>query len=340
MVSIKDIASACGVSIATVSKALNNHKDVSEKTRKFVREKAKEMGYLPNSQARALKTNRTFNLGVLFAEKSESGLRQGFFASILDSFKNEAEKNGYDITFIGGNIAASKMTYYEHCMYRNIDGVLLTCVDDYTDSRVIELIKSDIPLVSIDYVPENRLAVVSDNYSGMKDLVNYIADMGHTKIAYIYGDNSDVTARRVNGFTETMNSRNINISDEFMVQGVYHDPRKTELLVKSLLSLPKKDRPTCIIVPDDFAALGAYNAAEELGLSVPDDISIAGYDGVTLSEALRPKLTTVRQDTDRLGAEAADKLIGLINKEISNDEPTVVVSSCLIRGGSVSRINR
>lgn len=340
MVSIKDIASACGVSIATVSKALNNHKDVSEKTRSAVQQKAKEMGYLPNSQARALKTNRTFNLGVLFAEKSASGLKQGHFASILDSFKNEAEKNGYDITFISGNIAASKMTYYEHCMYRSIDGVLLACADDYSDSRVIELIKSDIPLVSIDYVPEKRLAVVSDNYSGIRELVSYIADMGHTRIAYIYGDESEVTAMRIKGFTETMRSRNINIRDEFMVQGIYHDPRKTELLVKSLLSLPKEDRPTCIIVPDDFAALGAYNAAEELGLSVPDDISIAGYDGIMLSEVLRPKLTTVRQDTDRLGAEAAVKLIGLINKEISDDESAVIIECSLIKGGSVSRIDR
>lgn len=340
MVSIKDIASACGVSTATVSKALNGHKDVGAATRQAVLSKAKEMGYLPNSQARALKTNRTYNLGVLFAEKSGSGLKQDYFLSILDSFKRKAESSGYDITFISGNAAYRNMTFYEHCVYRNVDGVLLACVDDFYDKRVTELIGSNIPLVSVDHIFEGRPAVVSDNYSGMKSLMTYITDMGHTKIAYIYGDDSFVTSERLRSFRETLDSLNINISERFVVQGIYHDPRKTELLVKELLSLPKKEQPTCIIVPDDFAALGAYNAAEELGLSVPDDISIAGYDGIMLSQLLRPRLTTVRQDTDRIGAEAADRLTALIQKTVSDDEAAAVIKSTLIKGGSVSERNR
>lgn len=339
MVSIKDIASACGVSIATVSKALNGHSDVGASTKQAVLSKAKEMGYLPNSQARALKTNRTYNLGVLFAEKSGSGLKQDYFSSILDSFKRCAESNGYDITFISGNAAKRNMTYYEHCLYRNVDGILLACADDFYDKRVTELVESGIPLVSVDHIFKGRSAVVSDNYSGMKCLTDYIADMGHTKIAYIYGDSSYVTSERLSAFRDALDSRNINISESFTVQGIYHDPRKTELLVKSLLSLPNGEAPTCIIAPDDFAALGAYNAAEELGLSVPDDISIAGYDGIVLSQVLRPKLTTVRQDTDRIGAEAAERLTALIQKKIS-DESIAVIGSTLVKGGSVSQINR
>ena len=111
MVSIKDIASACGVSIATVSKALNDHKDVSESTKTMIRETAKKLGYLPNSQARALKTNRTYNLGVLFAERAQSGITHSHFAAVLNGFKNEAEANGYDITFISRQIGGTRMTY-------------------------------------------------------------------------------------------------------------------------------------------------------------------------------------------------------------------------------------
>ncbi len=338
MVSIKDIAAACGVSIATVSKALNDHKDVSEATKQTVQETAKRLGYFPNSQARALKTNRTYNLGVLFSERTNSGLTQDYFASVLDSFKKEAESEGYDITFISGNIGSRRMTPYEHCMYRNVDGVFVVCVDDFVDNGTIELFGSNVPLVTVDHVAENRLAVVSDNEEGMRRLVEYIAGKGHTKIAYIYGDLSDVTSIRVRTFRETLERLNIKVREEYLLQGRYHDTKNTELLVKKVLSC--SDRPTCIILPDDFAAIGAINALEEQGLSVPEDVSIAGYDGIVLSQVLRPKLTTIRQDTARLGAEAAKRLIALINKEISAGEPPLIIRGELLEGASVRDLNR
>ena len=338
MVSIKDIAAACGVSIATVSKALNDHKDVSETTKLTVQKTAKKMGYFPNSQARALKTNRTYNIGVLFSEQTNSGLTQNYFASVLDSFKKQVESAGYDITFISGNIGERKMTPYEHCMYRNVDGVLIVCVDDFVGEGTIELMKSNIPMVSIDHISENKLSVVSDNETGMRQLVEYIAGKGHTKIAYIYGDSSDVTYIRLRTFKETLVRLNINIRSEFLLQGRYHDTKSTELLVKKVLSC--SDKPTCIILPDDFAAIGAINALEELGLSVPEDISIAGYDGIVLSQVLKPRLTTIRQDTERLGAEAAKRLIALINKEITNDLAPMSVKGSLLEGASVKDLNR
>lgn len=338
MVSIKDIAAACGVSIATVSKALNNHKDVSETTRLTVQETARRLGYFPNSQARALKTNRTYNLGVLFSEKTGSGLTQNYFASVLNSFKKTAEAEGYDITFISGNIGQRKMTPCEHCMYRNVDGVVVVCVDDGMDEGTAALFDSGVPIVSIDHIHKGRLSVVSDNETGMRRLTEYIVSKGHTKIAYIYGDSSDVTSIRVNTFKETLVRLNIKIRSEFLLQGRYHDTQSTELLVRKVLSC--SDRPTCIILPDDFAAIGAMNALEELGLSVPEDVSIAGYDGIVLSQVLRPKLTTIRQDTERLGAEAARRLIALIKKEISSGEPPLVITGDLLEGASVLDLNR
>ncbi|HKL99008.1 MAG TPA: LacI family DNA-binding transcriptional regulator, partial [Mobilitalea sp.] len=125
MVSIKDISFKCGVSVATVSKALNNHSDIAETTKQNIRKMAKEMGYFPNSSARALKTNRTYNLGVLFVDEAQSGLTHEYFANVLDSFKVEAEKNGYDITFINKNMRQKSMSYYEHSKYRGVDGVVI-----------------------------------------------------------------------------------------------------------------------------------------------------------------------------------------------------------------------
>ena len=128
MASIKDIAKACGVSVATVSKALNGHNDISQATKEKVREAARQIGYMPNSAARALKTNRTYNLGVLFVDEAQSGLTHEFFAAVLDSFKRHAEGRGYDITFINHNIGHGHSSYLEHCRYRGVDGVIAACI--------------------------------------------------------------------------------------------------------------------------------------------------------------------------------------------------------------------
>ena len=125
-VTIRDVAEKCGLSVSTVSKALNHYSDISEETRKRVHAIAKQIGYHPNALARALKTNRSQNLGVLFVDDFGSGLTHPFFSAVLDSFKQAAEKRGYDITFINHNVGENHMTYLEHCQYRNVDGVCLS----------------------------------------------------------------------------------------------------------------------------------------------------------------------------------------------------------------------
>ena len=135
MVSMKDIARKCQVSVATVSKALNGYSDIGKEKREEILQAAKEMGYFPNSSARALKTNRTYNLGILFSDNLHSGLTHDYFAAIIESFKVTAEEKGYDITFttMNSTVANRKMTYYEHCRYRGLDGVVIG-LDHYGDS--------------------------------------------------------------------------------------------------------------------------------------------------------------------------------------------------------------
>ena len=114
MVRIKDIATKCGVSIASVSKALSGNSDLNPLTAEHIREVAKKMGYVPNSSARLLKTNRSYNIGVLFVDDTSSGLGHEYFSSILNSIKEEAESNGYDITFISHRFKNNSLTFYEH----------------------------------------------------------------------------------------------------------------------------------------------------------------------------------------------------------------------------------
>ena len=278
MVSIKDVSARSGVSVATVSKALNDHSDISQATKEHVKQIAKEMGYFPNSSARALKTNRTYNLGVLFMDDTQSGLTHEYFANVLDSFKVEAERNGYDITFISKHTGRKNMSYYEHSKYRGVDGVVIACID-FTDPQVAELIAGELPVVTIDHVFDNRTAINSDNIKGMKDLITYIYEMGHRKIAYIHGADSSVTRNRVGSFYKTMGELGIEVSDAYIKSGIYHDPVSTAALTRELLN--GKDRPTCIIFPDDFSCIGGINVIKEMGLRIPEDISVAGYDGIT-----------------------------------------------------------
>ena len=142
MVSMKDIAATCGVSVATVSKALNNHSDISDETKAVIKQKAREMGYHPNFSARALKTNKSYNIGVLYKDDAGSGLTHDYFAWVLENFKVTAENNGYDITFLNNSrLKKDRMSYLEHSIYRGMDGVMIA-IADYKNAEVIELLRS------------------------------------------------------------------------------------------------------------------------------------------------------------------------------------------------------
>lgn len=336
VVSIKDVSIKCGVSVATVSKALNDHSDIAKATKEHVRKVAKEMGYFPNSSARALKTNRTYNLGVLFVDEAQSGLTHEYFANVLDSFKVEAEKDGYDITFISRHTGLKNMSYYEHSKYRGVDGVVIACIE-FSDPGVTELIKGELPVVTIDHVFDNRTAIISDNVKGMKDLIMYLHEMGHRKIAFIHGADSSVTQNRVGSFYKTLGELGIDVSDDYVKSGIYHDPDTTAKLTRELLEL--KERPTCILFPDDFSCIGGINAIKEYGLRIPEDVSIVGYDGILLSQMLDPKLTTLQQDTKALGRSAAEKLITLIENPKASIIERVVVAGKVLKGNSVSNLN-
>ena len=282
MASLKDISKICGVSVATVSKALNDHKDIGEETKANIRRVAKEMGYSPNLSARALKTNRTYGIGVLFVDEAQSGLTHDYFSSVLDSFKRTAEKSGYDITF------------------------------------------------------NNRIAIMSDNVTGMKELLEYIYSRGHRKIAYIHGAMSAVTSGRLSSFYRTAERLGLQIPDEYIREAAYRDTATTYRMTNELLDLP--DPPTCIIYPDDFASFGGINAIRERGLRIPEDISVAGYDGIQFARQLEPKLTTVQQDTEQIGCLAARELISLIERPKTTIIEQVIVPGKVVEGKSVAQI--
>ncbi len=335
MVTLKQIASHCGVSVASVSKALNHAPDISAETAEKIRKTARELGYYPNSAARALKTNRTYNIGVLFDDDSHVGLTHEYFSHVLNAVKNGAERRGYDVTFISKNLDPHRMSYLEHCKYRNVDGVVIANVD-FTDPAVIELVNSDIPVVTIDYMFDSRSAVISDNVQSMHDLVQYVYSMGHRKIAFISGEGTAVTRSRVASFHRTCRELGLTIPEEYMISAIYHDPKSSGRATRELLNL--KDTPTCILYPDDISILGGMTEIERQGLRVPEDISIVGFDGIPLSRVLRPKLTTLCQDSETLGAKAAQLLIEAIEEPKLFVPQLVMVPGEVQTGGTVKNI--
>ena len=230
---------------------------------------------------------------------------------MLDSLKVEAEAHGYDVTFINKNIGRRQTTYLQHCLYRGVDGVIVASVD-FNDPQVLELVSSDIPVVTIDHIFNNRLAVVSDNVNGVSELVRYAYSMGHRRIAYIHGEHTAVTENRLTGFYRACDALGLEIPQSYIRESRYHDAEGCARVTRELMTLP--ERPTCILFPDDFSYIGGMNAINEMGLRIPDDVSAIGYDGISLADIVSPKLTTYCQNTAELGRAAAQGLVDLIDR--------------------------
>lgn len=334
MVTIRELSARCGLSISAVSKALNNYSDISAKTREHVKRTAGEMGYVPNAMARALKTNRSFNIGVLLDDEDHHGLLHHFFVPVLESFRTGVEGRGYDLTLMNHNVGSRKISYLEHYRYRNLDGVFIACMD-FEDLELLELASSDIPLVTIDHPYEDRAVVFSDNLNGIITAVRYAAQAGHTRIAYINGAPSDVTAKRIQGYHTAMEELGLPIPAGYLVQSRYRDIPLTHKVTAELIRL--SEPPTCILMPDDYAALGGMAAIREAGLSVPQDVSVIGYDGMEILKYWEPRLTTIKQDTDALGKYAAELLLEQIEKcSQTHEDKRVTVPAAFIEGKSVA----
>lgn len=332
-VTIKELAEYCGLSMSAVSKALNGYSDISDATRLAVLKAAKELGYHPNAHARALKAGRSYNLGVLLSDDAQSGLTHPFFSVVLEYFKREAEQNGYDITIIGHRMGSGRITYLDHCYYREVEGVCTACTN-FEDPEVLDLARSGIPMVTIDHALEGVPCIVSDNISGMRQLMRYIFSMGHSRVAFIYGRTSAVSNVRLNTFWEMVNEQGLSIPPEYLACADYTSPSQVYRATAAMLELP--DRPTCIMICDDYAATGAMRAISEAGLRIPEDISITGFDGIEQMQAFHPRLTTVYQDAPRIGREAARQLIALI--ETGEVPRSGSIPSRLIRGETLKRI--
>lgn len=312
MATIYDIAKKTGYSITTVSRALNDYPDVSAKTKKIILDAVKEVGYYPNSIARSLTTKKSWTLGVIFIEDLGVGIKHPFFSAVIQSFKQRVESSGYDIIFLSQNIGSEKKSYLDHALHRGVDGIIVVC-SNYDNPEVQSLMDSDIPSVVIDLHSNKSSVVYSDSYSGSEMAVKHLYDLGHRKIAHICGhERTFAGIERLRGFNKAVEMLNLTIPASYIVEGGFFSYEDGYHAMKQLLQL--KERPTAVFAAGDMMAVGAISAINEFGLSVPNDISVIGFDDIEIVKFTTPKLTTVRQDTDLIGENAAKVLLNQINE--------------------------
>lgn len=333
MANIYDVAKKSGYSIATVSKALNNYSDISEKARTKILAVCKEIGYMPNSSARTLPTKKSWTIGVVFSEELGVGITHPFFSHVIESFKQSIEANGYDLLFISRELGHSIYSYLEHCRYRNVDGVIVVHTD-FSEPEVREILDSDLPSVVIDNVQTRSINISSDNYGGAKMAIDHLIGLGHRKIAHISGNEESYASQvRKKAYLDQMKTLNGEIPEAYIQCGGFFSLEGGYDAMRRLLEL--EDQPTAVFASGDYMAIGAMRAIKEAGLKIPEDISVVGFDDVEVSRLVCPGLTTVRQDAFRIGQSAAESLIKRINSE--SDEGNELIPVAFIERSSTMK---
>lgn len=330
---IYDIAELSGYSISTVSKVINNNPNVSDKAKTKVLDAINQLAYLPSSSARALATNKSQMIGVVFTEDLGVGLAHPFFGPVIESFRKFVDLYNYDLLFVSRNIKEEK-DYVNQLIRRGVDGIIVFSTDtEKSSTSVYQNFK--IPTVFIDMNFKNSNVVYSDNLQGVRLAVDHLVSLGHEKIAHIHGEREIFTSEeRIKGFNLAMKEHNLKLPEEYTANGGYYSIEGGRSAMMRLLKLEKQ--PTAVFVSGDKMAIGAIQAIKEVGKSVPEDYSIIGYDDIEIVKYIEPALTTIAQDKESIGRQAGKMLVD----NIQNDDAPYsakIIPVRLVKRESVAR---
>ena len=336
-VTIYDIAKKCQCSTATVSKVLNGAGKISAEKKKEILEAAKELGYVTNQSARSLASSNKASklIGVVLHTLEDKSIAHEMFSNILNYFRMVLEKNGYDICFLRNLNDDDVLEYRDFIRARDLDGVFILSADA-SEKKIIQLLKEDIPMVAFD-VTTAKYQVHSNNTEAIAEMVDYLHKMGHERICYVFPHDYGVSKQRYEGFLLGLKRNNIPFDPRMIITAPFFSHNSAELATDAALN--SGYNPTVIMYPDDYTAIHAIPYLRKLGLKVPHDISITGFDGIEIATAVRPSLVTIRQNAKETGIAAGEMLLKLINKE-NLDSSTRVIKSSLVHGHSVMEIEK
>lgn len=329
-VNIHSVAREAGVSIATVSKVINHTGSISEQTRKRVLEAMNKLNYHRDVAAASLRSKRTNAIGLLVPDISNP-----FYADIARSIEDRSCELGFNVMMCNtDNDPEKEKNYLSLLTSQRIDGLVVASAFRSTDlleemmdqQRVpIVLIASEIPKLSIN-------TVTVDDYKGGYLAASHLLSLGHKKIAII-AENIRSNKPRLSAFKDAMQEAELPVPDEYIV--------KTEALIqkgyesaKQLLSL--KERPTAIFACNDLLAAGVIQAAKEIDISIPHDLSVVGFDNTVLSTTTSPMLTTVSQPIKEMGAKVVELLMQEMEAARPYKERLLLSPELMIRQSTAS----
>ncbi len=333
MVTIEEIAKLSNCSISTVSKALNGYSDISEKTKKKIIKIANELGYVPNATAQSLVRRRSNTIGIVY--EVEYGLKNLFFSSILESFRKNIEKNGHDLLFLSNNIG-NGMDYLRHCRSKHVDGVLVVSAGSDQES-IKKLIDSEIAVLRLDPDIDVNNSIYSDSYNSIQTACKYLYDNNHRRIAFIHGDRGNfIGGTRLNSYLDFVKSHDLEV---LFYESLYNHSYSFEEGYNTMkLIYDKYGLPDGVVASSDLMAVGAMAFIHDMGYSIPEDISIIGFDNIQLCEIVKPKLSTIGQNFELIGEKACEILLHMVENKNEIVEPFVVDTKLIIRDSCHSRL--
>lgn len=330
-VTIKDIAKLANVSHTTVSRALNNSPYINEETKVKIKALAKELNYVPNYSAKSLVLLKSYVIGVFFTSISE-GTSDTFFHEIVKGINKVIDKE-YNLVIRGIDDYQNSHPIDN----KNFDGIIVVSQSKRDDKFIETILEKNIPTVVINrrIEKEGLVNIMSDDTKGVYDAVTYLIKNNHKKIALIEGNKEfESSAYRKKGYLKALEDNNIEINEDYIISGRY------ELLsgyenMKKLLKLD--DKPTAVFCSNDDIGVGAMKAIFDEGLSVPEDISIIGFDDSNFCNYVTPPLTSVRKDSQTMSEYGGKNLLNIIkNKEV--DKEKVYIKSNLVIRKSVRKL--
>ncbi len=336
MATIRDIAREAGVSLATVSRVINHMDNVSDEARERVEAVIKRLGYNPNNAARSLATKKTNTIGVIV-----NNLHDPFFYDLIKGFEYGSRNTKYNVIFcsvLGGDVDM-KERYIKYLINGIVDGVVL--YGSYlSDVKVVDGLRySNVNYVMIENDIQglecNKLLI--DNYGGAGKAVEYLVSMGHKNIAYICGNlNMRVSVDRLNGYLDTMRKNNLNIADGYVQYSTAGYESGYDIM-KNIMRL--ENPPTAVFCNDDAIASKAVLAALDMGVRVPEDVSIMGFDNQRLlpDGYKGPDISSVAQPLYDIGRESIEILAKQLDDENGTEKVRVVYDTYLVEGDTVRK---
>ena len=312
MTTQKDVAERAGVSFITVSRVINNKGNVKQKTRERVLKVIEELNYYPNTLAQGLNANKSNTISILPLLREIAMMEEiSFYRRIIAGVERYCCESEIDILLSTLRGDPEKIDYLRHYYLRKSDGLILIGI---SPDRLIDKIEKDkIPCSFIGEKgrPGRANYMHSDNRLGSRQITEYLIKNGHTKIAYIFAENPSADIiERYESFIEVMEENRIAFPKEYLLYGDYME-KGGRKAIRKIAAM--RDKPTAIISATDTMALGVFDEAKKLGIDIPNDISLVGFDGHEFCQFMTPPIATVIQDLEGLGYLAAKLTIEQIN---------------------------